>query len=85
MWKNWRTTLLGAITGLVMIIKGIVTKQPIEVIEGIGIAVTGALASDGVKAKKDVEKLASNDAHLKYESDVLKSEIEGIKQEVITK
>jgi hypothetical protein len=59
MFKHWRTTLLGAITGLVMIIKGIVTKQPLEVIEGVGMAITGALASDNiiVSDSADVKQL----------------------------
>ena len=55
--KHWRTTLLGAITGLIMIIKGIISKNPIEVIEGVGIAVTGALASDAHVTDKNTEKI----------------------------
>ena len=57
MIKNWRTTLLGAITGLIMIIKGILTKQPLEVVEGIGIAITGALASDNHLTLKNKNRI----------------------------
>jgi len=44
--KNLKTTIAGSIAGLPMILNGISAKDPVQVISGLGILITGLLAKD---------------------------------------
>lgn len=44
--KNLKTTLLGSFTGLPIIVEGASRKDPITVITGLGLFLTGLFAKD---------------------------------------
>lgn len=47
--KNLKTTLLGSFTGLPIIIEGASRKDPVTVITGLGLFLTGLFAKDADK------------------------------------
>lgn len=46
LFKNIKTTLLGSFTGLPVIIEGASRKDPILIITGLGLFLTGLFAKD---------------------------------------
>lgn len=46
LFKNIKTTLLGSFTGLPIIIEGASRKDPITIITGLGLFLTGLFAKD---------------------------------------
>jgi hypothetical protein len=51
--RNLKTTLLGSITGLPVIASGLEHKDPVTIITGLGLFLTGLFAGDA----KDSEEL----------------------------
>lgn len=47
--KNLKTTLLGSFTGLPIIVEGAARKDPVTVITGLGLFLTGLFAKDADK------------------------------------
>lgn len=44
--KNIKTSIAGSIAGLPMLLNGISAKDPVQIISGLGILITGLLAKD---------------------------------------
>jgi hypothetical protein len=51
--RNLKTTLLGSFTGLPIIVEGASRKDPVTVITGLGLFLTGLFAQDASDKKDD--------------------------------
>lgn len=49
--KNLKTSIAGSIAGLPMFLNGVSQKDPVQIISGLGILITGLLAKDGHNAE----------------------------------
>jgi hypothetical protein len=54
--RNLKTTLLGSFTGLPVIAHGMESKDPVVIITGLGLFLTGLFASDAKDDKTEIEK-----------------------------
>lgn len=54
--KNLKTTLLGSFTGLPIIVEGAAREDPVTVITGLGLFLTGLFAKDATAKDDENEK-----------------------------
>ena len=47
--KNWKTTLAGLITGIALVVKGILMKDPAVITAGVGAILHGIVSADSKK------------------------------------